>query len=238
MIHFEKNLDLKIVSKKAITNYELARSLFESIPDLENFKFIKNQEYDDNNYFDNIRVSEINGYTYLYGEYDEDEEVTSKLPKIPDEITYMIEHLVDYISEGLDFSEEERLVERGEYEDCVEDEKSADQIYFASYFSGSKLPNSFFIENETKWAVYYALDHGRFDEATEFEILAKEGNMRLALEYAKHVIKGRLPEKIENFYILNDYEDDKKCLKEYLEFVKNGKETQDNVAVLSEVRQG
>ena len=44
--------------------------------------------------------------------------------------------------------------------------------------------------------------------------------MHYAYLYAKEIIKGPLPEKIENFYVLSNSEDDKEDLKRYLEFKK------------------
>jgi hypothetical protein len=222
MIHFSRALDIKRAGSRLIREGELATLLFKSIPELMHFSFVKTQEYDDNNYFDSTRLTEVNGHPYSYDGYDdeEDEETTSDLPRI--ENVHMVEHVMDMIAEDRYHSDEEVVVKREDYEESEdEEERSPEKTYLASYLSGTELPVSFFLENDPKWAVYYALDHGRFDEEAEFKILARPGEMHLALEYARHVIRGRLPHEVENFYILADEEDDRRSLKTYVEEFRN-----------------
>lgn len=233
MIQLEKLRDLKRASQGVISADETVAKLFENLPELKHFKFCKFQEYDDNNYFDNIRTTEINGHSLGYYGYDEEgEEGHSDLPKIQE--IHLVETVVDMIAENYDRTDETEIV-REDYEGFQKSADSPDMTYLASYLSGSTLAKSFFIKNDPKWAVYYALDHGRFDERAEFKIFARKEEMHMAFEYAKHVIKGRLPSSVENFFILDCDEYDRVFLEQYLEFVKNVGENEDSLAVLSEV---
>lgn len=238
MILYQKLRDIKRAGERLVSNRQLTVALFRDIPELESFSFLKTSEYDDNNYFDSTRVTDINGHPYGYEGYEEDEDegCGSKLPKI--ENPHLIEDLVDRISDGYDVSEREITFKREEFQEEEAEEDSKERTYLASYLSGGKLPMSFFSPKDPRWAVYYALDHGRLPEKTEFRVFAKRGNMHMALEYAKHVIKGRLPDNIENFYILDNHEDDQPDLARYLEFIKHGQKTEEPVEVLPEVHQG
>lgn len=234
MIQLEKLRDLKRASRGVISVDEMVAKLFENLPELKCFKFCKSQEYDDNNYFDNIRTTEINGHSLGYDGYDEDdEEGYSDLPKIQE--IHLVENVVDFLAEKYDCTINEIEVVREDYEGFQKSADSPDMTYLASYLSGSTLAKSFFIKNDPKWAVYYALDHGRFDENSEFEIFARKDQMYMALEYARHVVRGRLPHPVENFFILDCDEYDRVFLEQYLEFVKNVGENEDSLAVLSEV---
>lgn len=224
MIHFKKLRDIKDASRNVVNNNDLLVSLFRNMPDLQHFRFSKTQEYDDNNYFDDIKVTEINGHSYGYEGYDEDYEgdyprleedeiKTSDLPKVP--FTSYIEDVVHEIAKDYDFSDHEVEIRREDHEEHSEHDLT-EKTYLGSYLSGSKIrPSFFFKKNRTKWAVYYALDHGRFGEDDEFKIFAKKGEMCHALEYARHVIKGRLPSAVENFYVL-DHDADDPYIKDYV----------------------
>lgn len=230
MIQFEKLMFLRnILSSNIVTNNDLLVSLFKNMPDLQHFRFSKLQQYDDSNYYDDIWVTEINGHSYGHAGYEDededgDEETTyNKLPKI--QWTDGIESVVNYLAVGYEIGEDYQI-RRKDFEDCSS-EDNPDKTYLGSYLSGSKLPLSFFTNNDNKkFATYYALDHGRFGEDEEFDIFAKKGCMRDALEYARHVIKGRLPEALENFYVLEDScKEDKPYVKEYVaEFMKTSRE--------------
>lgn len=215
MIHFEKIRDIKHASERLVENHELVIALFESLPDLQHFKFVKTKEYDDNNYFDDISLVEINGHHFGYEGYDEEDEETSTLPKV--EETHLVKSVVSYISKDYDFSDREIVILRENFKaENFKERNSAEKKYLKSYLSGLTLPKSFFLKNDVKWAVYYALDHGRFDEEAEFRIFSRKGYMIYALEYARHVIKGRLPSSLENFFILDPDEHDSKALKKYV----------------------
>lgn len=225
MIHFEKVREIKDACRRVVNNNDLLVSLFESMPDLHHFRFMKTQEYDDNNYFDDIKVTEINGHSYGYEGYDEDYEgiyprldkheiKTSDLPKV---CPIHVEHAVQEISSAYDYSDNDVEVRREDYQRS-EPEDVVEKTYLGSYLSGSKIrPSFFFKKKRTKWATYYALDHGRFGEDDEFKIFAKKGEMYYALEYARHVIKGRLPSAVENFFVLDPDDVDDSHIKQYVE---------------------
>jgi hypothetical protein len=135
----------------------------------------------------------------------------------------MIKNAVGLIADNYDNSAGEVEIKREDYEQAVNLRRAhdepplfpAERIYLASYLSGSEIPVCFFVDNDPKWAVYYAMDHGRFSQDDEFRIFARNGWMDEALHYAESV--GRLVPELENFYILNASEEDSVCLKKYLE---------------------
>jgi len=212
MNHFRKLRDIRKASRRLVENTELLVALFKDVPELQSFKFEVSQEYDDNNYFDSVNLVEINGHAYTYDGYDDDSE-ESELPRV--EQTDLIKNAVGLIADDYDNSAGEVEIKREDYEAGKEPLYPVERIYLGSYLSGSEIPVSFFVENDPKWAVYYAMDHGRFPEEDEFDIFARNGVMDEALCYAEVV--GRLVPELENFYILNAFEEDSAFLKEYLE---------------------
>lgn len=232
MLNFDKQYSVRRVLERIVTEDDLITAVFKDIPELQEFTWSKTSEYDDNNYSDYSRLNTINGYAVDYdGDYeefgdDESIEPQSNMPRIEDRnARHTIRDLVDSIADGFDHRED-IVISREEYLPKVTrtvrakaDREELD--YVRSYMSGKTLPDSFFLKLENpKWAIYYADDHGRFSEDMEFKIFAQEGRMHYAYLYARHIIKGPLPEKIENFYLLNNSEEDKEDLKVYLDFKK------------------
>jgi len=208
MNNFRKLRDIRKASRRLLENTELLVALFKDVPELQSFKFSMSQEYDDNNYFNSVSLVEINGHAYNYDGYE------GELPKV--EQTDLINNAVGLIAANYDNSAGEVEIRREDYEQASKEPLyPAERIYLGSYLSGSEIPVSFFVENDPKWAVYYAMDHGRFPEDDEFRIFARNGWMDEALCYAESV--GRLVPELENFYILNASEEDSECLKKYLE---------------------
>jgi hypothetical protein len=74
MNHFRKIRDIRKASRRLVENSDLLVALFKDIPELQNFTFSVSQEYDDNNYFDSVRLVEINGHAYDFDGYDDDSE--------------------------------------------------------------------------------------------------------------------------------------------------------------------
>jgi hypothetical protein len=233
MIKFDKLYDVKRALENVVSDDEMIAAVFESCPNLKSFGLSKTNEYDDNNYSDHVQLISVNGWRVDYeGNYEdaEEDETAAEVelgPKIEDSVRTTLSELVSVIEESFDYGEE-IVIERENHPPTKRKRnhptRNADMIYATSYLSKKKLPDSFFIKNSGKWAVYYALDHGRFKRDLEFKIFAREGSMWEALQYAREVIGGRLPENIENFFILNDVdgdEDDHKFLQEYI-FWKNG----------------
>jgi hypothetical protein len=222
----------------------LVVTIFESIPELQEFTFIRNQEYDDNNYYDNTRLTSVNGHSYGYEGYeDEDTEYCespsrepSVLPQVPESKVSWIEDVVSLVAEKYDYGEDDITFKREDFKrenyvihdggtskkkGHVSKERFADRKYFIAHLAGKKLPDSFFLNINLKYALYYALDHGRFKKETEFSLFARRGEMQNALEYAR-IIKCRLPEEVENFFILDASEDDQSELQDYVrEFMQS-----------------
>lgn len=230
MLNFDKQYSIRRVLQQVVTEDDLITAVFRDIPELQEFTFSKTNEYDDNNYSDYTRLTYINGYAVDYeGDYEdeeEDEDPENKMPRIAcPQARHTVRDLVDSINDGFDHSEE-ITIKREDYLPGVTRRTRAkadkeELEYVKSYMTGTTLPDKYFkyLDN-TKWAIYYAQDHGRFSEDLEFEIFAKEGRMYYAYLYAKEIIKGPLPEKIENFYVLNNGDEDKNDLQRYLEFKK------------------
>ena len=228
MIHYQKLRDLKHAMKNVARNEDLLVELFRGMPELQCFGIVKCQEYDDNNYYDSTRLTSVNGHSYGYEGYeDEDEDYCvspslepSNLPKVSEKKIHWIEDAVCWIEDELERDEEEVFFKREDYSSGLNTRdvllRDDERRYFAAYMAGKKLPDSFFVKIDPKYAVYHALDHGRFKPEMEFKIFAKHGEMRKAVEYARHVIKGRLPEAVENFYFLDPAEEDKQHLQEYI----------------------
>lgn len=228
MLRFSKIYDIRRVLENVVCDEDLIRAAFEDIPELDSISFSVTNEYDDNNYSDYCRLTEINGWRMDYDDnYDESDENESPLPKIEDKnkIGNLID-LVQTVGKDFGYNEDHKIdrafalrrprVKRGS------DEK-AELKYVLNHVMGKKLKENFFVKAPPKWALYHAVDHGRFTPEAEFKIFAKEGRMNEALKYAQEVLKGPLDERIENFFILNSQPDssDYEFLKEYIEFKKN-----------------
>jgi len=237
MLNFNKFSDLRKVFENTITKEDLIVALFEDVPGLETFTFSVTNEYDDSNYSDHSRLLKINGIRIDYdNNYEgdegfedyEEEEAASNHPvgeKISDiRAISAIREVVDMVGASFGY-DDSHVVTRDSFSPRrLSKSDKAEREYAISYLTGKKIDDAFFLKNDAKWALYYAADHGRFDEEVEFKIFAKKGRMREAYEYAKRVIKGALPEVVENFFILStsSKHDDHECLKKYLEF-KNSK---------------
>lgn len=215
---YQRLRDLQRTMGGIVERDELAAALFAEVPELEEFTWVKSQEYDDNNYFDNIQVKSINGHPYGYDGYDDDEadDEKSSLPKV--EQVHLIEDLIVAISDHYDFSDDEIEFRRGDYLDVTPGEKSDyerdKKQYFLSMLSGSRLPDEFFAGKDPQLAIYHAIDHGRI--GNEAEVFAVRGNMSQVLDYAR-VVGGRVSDEVEKFFILDSHEDDKESLKQYIE---------------------
>ncbi len=227
MLNFDKQYSIRRVLERVVTEDDLIAAVFSDIPELQEFTWSKTNEYDDNNYSDYSRLTHINGYCVDYdGDYEDDftEPEESDMPRIEDaNARHTIRDLVDSICDGFDHREEITISREHYLPKVIQTVRAkADQEeldYVRSYISKTTLPDKYFLKmSNPKWAIYYADDHGRFNEDLEFKIFAQEGRMHYAYLYARHIIKGPLPEKIENFYVLNNSEEDKEDLKVYLEF--------------------
>lgn len=223
-MRFAKMNCIDTVLRRVIKREPTLKALFDDNPELEVFTFSKTQEYDDNNYYNSVQLQTVNGYgvdSEGNYEYDDDDEETNH-PKLAEEIC---RYIADYISDiGEHFEDEEDIeVCREDYENEVLpasgkvefDPKSDEEKYVKSFLFGTTLPDSFFIKADPRFAVWYADDHGRFDPKIEKKIFAQKGRMEEAFYYALHVLKGPLPDAIENFFTLRVSMLDKSKMKEH-----------------------
>jgi hypothetical protein len=232
VIHLQKQFEIKSFLESCVSSNDLIACAFKDCPELQSFSVRKVNEYDDNNYSDYISLSKVNGHFVDYeGEYEEDEEDSdeSLLPKITDKsIIYNLMDLVGNLKDYFDYGEDQDVrrpnVDGGKFKPVrLYKLDQARKKYVLAYLSGKTVPDSFFIKNDSRYAVFYALDHGRFSKEVEFKIFARKGCMSDAFEYAKHVLKAPLGEEIENFFLLSDSKegDDHVFLQKYIEFKKS-----------------
>jgi len=244
MIEFYKNLDTKNALNHIIDNRVLVTALFKDIPDLKSVSFSCSSEYDDNNYYDSVHVTEINGWAYSHYEacyLDELEEdyqhglknnpIGKRLDK--DSCMACLE-LVDEVGKG--FGHCDHSFKREEYFNEVIGpqvlcKKTLEFNKFILNLACGNLQQdeSIFKRIDSKWALYYAFDHGRLSKEVEDKIFLKKGNMKSAYLYSVHILKDVLPKNIEDFHILNSFSKNKKnetkntdqeYLGKYLEFKK------------------
>lgn len=225
MLKFNKAYEIRELMRRSVKRSELISSLFEDCPDLQQIVFDYTSEYDDNNYSSYARLRSVNGHRIDYDDNYEEEDSGSELPKVSKEVVRAADELVGLVADEFGHGEDIEL-NREDYPPNYKgpmtgDLTEAESEYLSSYLCKGQLPVKWFMKKDAKWASYYALDHGRFDEETEFKIFAKKGRMRDAYWYAFGVIKGRLPEPIENFFILSSESkdtEDHEWLRRYMEF--------------------
>lgn len=230
MLHFNKLYDIRRILENVVSGDDLIRAVFEDAPELQEFTWSVTNEYDDNNYSDYVRLTAVNGWRLDYDDAYEEEQ-DSDLPKIEDmNIVGTVRDLVEIVGKEFGYNEDHKIDRAYAMRHKNAKKKRSDRAevkYIMSHLMGKKLPENFFVRADPKWALYHALEHGRFKPETEFKIFARDGHMFDARRYAQEIVKGPLDEKIENFFILNsqpdtpDYED----LKKYLEFKKNAAQT-------------
>lgn len=226
MLHFNKMYDIRRILENIVSEDDLIRAVFEDAPELQEFTWSVTNEYDDNNYSDYVRLTAVNGWRLDYDDVYEEEQ-DSDLPKIEDmNVVGTVRDLVEIVGKEFGYNEDHKIDRAYAMRHKNARKKRSDRAevkYIISHLMGKKLPENFFVRTDPKWALYHALEHGRFNPETEFKIFARDGHMFDARRYAQEIVKGPLDEKIENFFILNsqpdtpDYED----LKKYLEFKKN-----------------
>lgn len=235
MINYRKKSDIRFAMTNlvGISSEELIATLFEDNPNLVSIEFSKSNEYDDSNYYDSCELTAINGYswdvceeTYAYDDSEDGEDRESLEDKIVDvEVIAACREMVDLV--GKDFGYGEHTLSRNDYaakRKRTQEEKTIAK-YICSFLNKEKIDDEkVFLKAEPKWALYYAHDFGPFkDKDVEHKVFTKKGRMEYAYFYAVHVLKGKLPENIENFYILDSFnktKEDKDWLVKYLEFKK------------------
>lgn len=227
MINFRKNSDIRYALKNLIEDEDLISAIFEDYPNLKSIDFTKSNEYDDSNYYDSCELTAINGHhwnncedTY---EYEHDDEDSTEERIIDIDVIAACKDLIDHIGKDFEYGEHTILRENHPVKKRTDKKQNSLKKYISAYLSGNKLNDEkIFAHLDPIWSVYYAQDFGRLPEEVEHKVFAKKGNMEQAYLYAVHVLKGRLPDNIENFYVLNTMngknESDKKWLVRYIEF--------------------
>jgi hypothetical protein len=226
MLHFNKFYDIRRILENVVSGDDLIRAVFEDAPELQEFTWSVTNEYDDNNYSDYVRLTAVNGWRLDYDDAYEEEQ-DSDLPKIEDmNIVGTVRDLVEIVGKEFGYDEDHKIDRAYAMRHKNAKKKRSDRAevkYIMSHLMGKKLSENFFVRADPKWALYHALEHGRFKPETEFKIFARDGHMFDARRYAQEIVKGLLDEKIENFFILNSQPDsqDYENLKKYLEFKKS-----------------
>ena len=248
MIEFYKNLDTKNALNYIIDSRVLITALFKDIPDLKSVSFSCSSEYDDNNYYDSVQVTEINGWAYSHYEACYEDEMEEDYQRglknnpigkrLDKDFCMACLELVDEV--GKSFGHCDHSFKRDEYtfdegsDPQVLCKKTREENEFNKFILNLACGNlqqdeSIFERIDSKWALYYAFDHGRLSKEVEDKIFLKKGNMKSAYLYSVHILKDVLPKNIEDFYILNSFAKKKKTetkntdqeyLGKYLEFKK------------------
>ncbi|NBT36089.1 MAG: hypothetical protein EBT03_11255, partial [Betaproteobacteria bacterium] len=171
------------------------------------------------------RLTAVNGWVLDYDDDYYEEDQSSDMPKIEDNDKIgTVRDLVEIVGKEFGYNEDHKIDRAYAMRHKKKrEEDKMEMEYVLSQFMGKKLPDSFFLRASPKWALYHALEHGRFSPETEFKIFGRDGYMFDALRYAQEIVKGPLDEKIENFFILNSQPDsqDYENLKKYLDFKKS-----------------
>ena len=240
MLEFYKNSDIRETLKSIVSDRQLISSLFRSVPELNSIGFSVTNEYDDSNYYDNVVMQSINGYSWnpyedCYDDELEDYDGSSNNPdgkKLDKEVIEACTNLIQEVGKDFGYGDDNSL-RRSDYIPEMSMPKSDREFkkFVLDLESGNKIEDEsvlvkIALKFDAKWALYYAFDHGRLSKETEDKIFLKKGNMREAYLYSVHVLKDVLPKNIEDFHVLNGFgkkkndSADKEYLNSYLEFKK------------------
>jgi hypothetical protein len=239
MLEFYKNNDIRETLKSIISDRQLISSLFRSVPELNSIGFSVTNEYDDSNYYDSVRLESVNGYSWspyedCYDDELEDYYGVSNNPdgkKLDKEVVNACASLIEEVGKDFGYGDENSLL-RSDYTSPSYTTKPNREFnrFILDLAAGNKLKDESILAKiaskfGSKWALYYAFDHGRLSKETEDKIFLKKGNMREPYLYSVHVLKDVLPKNIEDFHILNCFgkkkeSSDQEYLNKYLEFKK------------------
>jgi hypothetical protein len=221
MSRFELLHDTKRALERAVDLDDLVPALFADHPELQSFSVDVTNEYDDNNYSDYSRVTRVNGWSVDYdGEYDgfaEEEEIST--PKASSAAINNVMSIAEYVQDKYGYGEHnfERSIYEGRVQKSV---RTPNSICAMALLNGDRVCVDVLLEACDRWTLHHADAHGRYDEADEFALFAREDAMGLALEYAKKF--GPLSDKTLNYFVLSLKADDygHEHLQEYLEWAK------------------
>ena len=222
MLKYERLAWIRTVLERMISDDDIFASLFEGCPELDNFEWEKSGDYDGKDFSEHVQILSVNGYSVdsdgVY--YKEEDDVENDLPRVSEKVTSSIADAITSLSNWRwDYNVHTIHRKQCLYQYNYKKKKDVESEIVLKIASGRKVNESLFKKNGGDcWALYYSVEHGRLKD--EFGIWAKEGRMHCARRYAMEVVKGPLPEAVENFFILNDSQDspDHANLKEYLEF--------------------
>ena len=202
MLRSRKLMRIKARLSRMVDDRSLLKSVFDDLPDLQNFSWSYEQEFNDSNYSDHFRLETVNGWHVgSDGEYEDEDDYKEKeivefdengkrikkkkavpLPKLEkDEVEFIIK-VVREVAKNYGY-QDEFTVERSNLEEVSQREEEHFDKYVKSFVSGFTLPDEFFLDENatlTKYeemaeiATFYAMDHGRFSPEMEFKIFGIE----------------------------------------------------------------
>lgn len=251
-------------------NYRnLISQLFLDFPNLNQIEVSKTNEYNDNDYSDYFRILSINGLRieddYYYeedenGEYvknsgdENDESDESEKTKVDPKLIFSsteIAHICNVLHTTEDYfennseddsqflSREEYVFGNGNKKQISISNKGFD-AYYSAVTNKALVKTISVFKNFPNWALYYCIDLKEKLPIQDVENIFKK-DIKYSYFYAVHVLKNRLPEKIEKYFNLVEkkiklksfenktehYYDrrkdnqDKFYIEKYKEFVKN-----------------
>jgi hypothetical protein len=203
MLNFDKIYEIHSALKRVYTESDMIAAVFADCPELETFNFSVTSEYDDNNYSDQIQLTAINGRPVDYdAEYEDEDEEGEYGPKVDSATRASLLDLVDLVGDSFGHSDD-HLIKRGIF--LSKKKKSfvrgKPEIQYAiAHVSGGKIENEWFLNNDSKYAAFYAEDHGRFSKDMEMKLFAGKNMMRCCLMYAQ-ALRKPLPKHLENYWM-------------------------------------
>lgn len=240
-----KKSALKDAINENLDYVDLITALFNDVPELKTIEFNVENAYDDSNYYDDTTLTAINGYSWNSGEecYDDETEDYDEQSNRPsgekikdDDVIRACADLTNRIASSFGYGDH-KLIRSRYVNKSNKDKDGLFRDFLYKFAAGQKIEDqNILLKFDPEWALYYAHDHGRLEESIENKIFSKKKDSshchtKLAYLYAVHVLKDKLPEKIEKFFILNNlgnkkkkedynYHDDEneKYFKKYLEF--------------------
>ena len=210
MINSMKTRDINSAIKRIYNEDSLIQQLFEDFPSLNSIHYSKTQEYNDNDYSTYFRVIAINGNGLSddaqHGgngeydvEYDRDDEEKGQKYNIAE-----LNHILSCISHSEEFfddtDEDGYIFLRESLPFKGRDIDNIFKSYYVASLTGKKIEDLSVFSKDTacaNWALYYCVDlNDKLPEDSLINIF--QDNPEFAYLYAKHVLKGKLPQKLED----------------------------------------
>jgi hypothetical protein len=229
MLNFDKIYEVHCALKKVYTEADMIAAVFADCPELENFNFSVTSEYDDNNYSDMTQLTSINGrpvdYEAEYEEgYDDIDDEGKFGPKVDSATRASLRDLVELVGESFGHSDD-HFIKRDVF--LSKKKKSfvrgKPEIQYAlAHVSGGKIEDEWFLNNDSKYAAFYAEEHGRFSKDMEIKLFTYKGSMCDCFMYAQ-ALRKPLPKHLENYWtarcvLKTESDDDTVHFRKYLAF--------------------